>query len=61
VLLEAAEVEDTIGLVLVTKSDQSKQFEVVIVKVFLGVVVATRGIEPYPLTISVFCGIRTAQ
>ena len=42
-LLFTAVVEDTKGKVSVTKSVQSFEFEVVMVRVFLGAVVATRG------------------
>ena len=53
--------EETKGFVFVTKSVQSCELDVVIVKVFFGVVVATSGKAPYPLTMSVSCGISTAQ
>jgi hypothetical protein len=54
VLVADAATVEIRGFWLVTKSLQSCELEVVIVSVFLGVVVATRGKVPYPLTISVF-------
>lgn len=42
----AAATDETRGLVLVTKSAQFWELEVVMVRVFLGVVVATRGRVP---------------
>ena len=58
---DAVTTVERIGFVFVTKSLQSCEFEVVKLSVFLGVVVATRGRLPYPLTMSVSWGMRTAQ
>jgi hypothetical protein len=53
--------DETKGEVSVTKSVQSFELDVVIVRVFFGAVVATSGKLSYPFTISVFLGIKTAQ